>query len=89
MYCSVSFHLIVTALSIFSVKKQSYQISCLVEKTVLPTVADIQVEKHKQWDLITFAFFDFKTPVFLSYSANKQNFCLIRYFEHQNFDPDF
>ena len=53
-----------------------------MEKTVLPTVADIQVEKHKQWDLITFAFFDFKTPAFLPYLADKQNVCLIRYFEH-------
>ena len=85
MYCRVSFHLIVINCTLnFFVKKtkQSYQISCLVEKTVLPTVADIQVEKHKQWDLITFAFFDFKTPAFLPYLADKQNVCLIRYFEH-------
>ena len=79
MNCRASFHLIITALSSFFVKKkQSYQISCLVEKTVLPTVADIQVEKHKQWDSITFAFFDFKTPAFMPSLANKQNFCLIR-----------
>ena len=76
MYCRVSFHLIITLNSAldFFVKKQSYQISCLVEKTVLPTVADIQVEEHKQRDLITFAFFDFKTPAFLPSLAKETKF---------------